>query len=53
MHIVDAQREMRFAFLGGCAGQTVAGLIWLAAGAAARATVLYEERNKAESQRSP
>lgn len=31
MHISDAQREMRSAFLGGFAGQTVAGLIWLAA----------------------
>lgn len=33
MHIHDAQREMRSAFLGGFAGQTVAGLIWLAAAA--------------------
>ena len=33
MHIVDAQREMRSSFLGGCAGQTIAGLIWLAAAA--------------------
>ncbi len=28
MHIVDAQREMRSAFLGGFAGQLLAGLIW-------------------------
>ena len=33
MHVQDAQREMRSAFLGGAAGQTVAGLIWLAAAA--------------------
>ena len=31
MHIRHAQKEMRSAFLGGAAGQTVAGLIWLAA----------------------
>lgn len=32
MRIVDAQREMRSAFLGGFAGQVVSGSIWLAAG---------------------
>ena len=31
MNIPDAQREMRFAFLGGFAGQLVSGLIWLIA----------------------
>ena len=31
MRIVDAQREMRSAFLGGFAGQVVSGLIWWAA----------------------
>lgn len=33
MHIIDAQREMRSAFLGGFAGQLVSGLIWLGASA--------------------
>ncbi|HEX2981030.1 MAG TPA: hypothetical protein VHO48_12250, partial [Anaerolineaceae bacterium] len=33
MNILDAQREMRSAFLGGFAGQLVSGLIWLAAAA--------------------
>ncbi len=33
MNIVDAQREMRSAFLGGFAGQLVSGLIWLGASA--------------------
>jgi len=32
MRVVDAQREMRSAFLGGFAGQVVSGSIWLAAG---------------------
>lgn len=31
MNILDSQREMRSAFLGGFAGQLVSGLIWLAA----------------------
>jgi hypothetical protein len=31
MNIVDAQREMRSAFLGGFGGQLISGLIWLAA----------------------
>ena len=35
MNILDAQREMRSAFLGGFAGQLVSGLIWLLAAAAA------------------
>lgn len=34
MNIKECQREMRFAFLGGYAGQMVSGLIWLAASAA-------------------
>lgn len=34
MKINECQREMRFAFLGGFAGQLVSGLIWLAAAAA-------------------
>ena len=34
MNIIDAQREMRSTFLGGFAGQLVAGLIWLGASAA-------------------
>ncbi len=33
MNILDSQREMRSAFLGGFAGQLVSGLIWLAAAA--------------------
>ncbi len=33
MNIIDAQREMRSAFLGGFAGQLVAGTIWAASGA--------------------
>jgi hypothetical protein len=33
MDILEAQREMRSAFLGGFAGQFVSGLIWLAAAA--------------------
>ena len=33
MKIEDCQREMRFAFLGGFAGQLVSGLIWLFAAA--------------------
>lgn len=33
MNIIDAQREMRSAFLGGFAGQLVSGLIWLVASA--------------------
>ena len=33
MHIAEAQREMRHAFLGGFAGQLISGLIWLAAAA--------------------
>jgi hypothetical protein len=33
MNIIDAQREMRSAFLGGFAGQLVSGLIWLGASA--------------------
>lgn len=33
MHIPDAQREMRQAYLGGFAGQTVSGVLWLAAAA--------------------
>jgi hypothetical protein len=33
MHILDAQREMRSAFLGGFVGQTVSGTIWLIAAA--------------------
>lgn len=33
MTIIDAQREMRSAFLGGFAGQLVSGLIWLGAAA--------------------
>ena len=33
MNIIDAQREMRSAFLGGFAGQLVSGLIWLGAAA--------------------
>ncbi len=35
MNILDAQREMRSAFLGGFGGQLISGLIWLAASAAA------------------
>ena len=31
MDVIEAQREMRVAFLGGFAGQLVAGLIWLIA----------------------
>jgi hypothetical protein len=34
MNIIDAQHEMRSAFLGGFAGQLVSGLIWLGASAA-------------------
>lgn len=33
MNILDSQREMRSAFLGGFTGQLVSGLIWLAAAA--------------------
>ena len=33
MNIIEAQREMRSAFLGGFAGQLVSGLIWLIAAA--------------------
>ncbi len=33
MHILDAQREMRSAFLGGFVGQAVSGIIWLVAAA--------------------
>jgi len=33
MHVHDAQREMRSAFLGGYAGQLVSGLTWLGAAA--------------------
>ncbi len=33
MNILEAQREMRSAFLGGFAGQLVSGLIWLIAAA--------------------
>jgi hypothetical protein len=33
MNIADSQREMRFAFFGGFAGQFVSGLIWLTASA--------------------
>ena len=33
MSVNECQREMRFAFLGGFAGQLVSGLIWLAASA--------------------
>lgn len=33
MNIIDSQREMRSAFLGGFAGQLVSGLIWLIAAA--------------------
>jgi hypothetical protein len=33
MNILEAQREMRSAFLGGFAGQLVSGLIWLVAAA--------------------
>jgi hypothetical protein len=33
MNILDSQREMRSAFLGGFAGQLVSGLIWLVAAA--------------------
>jgi hypothetical protein len=33
MNIKDSQREMRFAFLGGFAGQLASGLIWLGASA--------------------
>lgn len=33
MNILDSQREMRSAFLGGFAGQLVSGLIWLIAAA--------------------
>ncbi|NOH02837.1 MAG: hypothetical protein HND47_13180 [Chloroflexi bacterium] len=33
MNLLEAQREMRSAFLGGFAGQLVSGLIWLAASA--------------------
>ena len=33
MNILESQREMRSAFLGGFAGQLVSGLIWLAAAA--------------------
>jgi hypothetical protein len=33
MNIIDAQREMRSAFLGGFAGQLVAGTIWAASAA--------------------
>ena len=32
--LAEAQKEMRFAFLGGFAGQLVAGVIWLSAAAA-------------------
>ena len=35
MNILDAQREMRSAFLGGFAGQLVSGVIWLVAAALA------------------
>ena len=35
MNILEAQREMRSAFLGGFAGQLVSGLIWLIAAALA------------------
>ena len=35
MNILESQREMRSAFLGGFAGQLVSGLIWLAAAALA------------------
>ena len=34
MEIKECQREMRFAFLGGFAGQLVSGIIWIAAAAA-------------------
>ncbi|HSG46372.1 MAG TPA: hypothetical protein VLA43_01035 [Longimicrobiales bacterium] len=33
MHIADAQREMRSAFLGGLVGQLVSGLLWLTSAA--------------------
>ena len=33
MEILDAQREMRSAFLGGFVGQLISGIIWLAAAA--------------------
>jgi hypothetical protein len=32
MHIADAQREMRYNFLGGFVGQLVSGLLWLISG---------------------
>lgn len=35
MNLIDCQREMRSAFLGGFAGQLVSGLIWLVAAALA------------------
>ena len=35
MHIAEAQREMRAAFLGGFVGQLVSGLLWLASAALA------------------
>lgn len=35
MNILESQREMRSAFLGGFAGQLVSGLIWLVAAALA------------------
>lgn len=34
MTVIDAQKEMRFAFLGGFAGQLVSGIVWLLAAAA-------------------
>jgi len=34
MNIIESQREMRSAFLGGFAGQLISGLIWLVASAA-------------------
>ncbi len=39
MNLRDCQREMRYAFLGGFAGQLVSGLIWLMA---AITSVLYQ-----------
>ncbi|MFO7687831.1 MAG: hypothetical protein R6V60_17255 [Desulfobacterales bacterium] len=43
MNILEAQREMRSAFLGGFAGQLVSGVIFILFAFVGRAVVLREE----------
>ena len=53
MNILESQREMRSAFLGGFAGQLVSGLIWLVAAAPHTRWAACPQRRAARAMPSP